>query len=108
MLSPLFGLSGKDLSSRSETDLACIFGKRSKPSRDQDEVRHIGTVYKRSSDKQATGVFQEGGSVANQVQGKLWAILTEVVLLPLPLTLHYQMMGEFLLSEPSESFAILI
>lgn len=35
----LITLSGKDLSSRSETDLNCIFGKRAKSAKVQDQVR---------------------------------------------------------------------
>uniref|UniRef100_A0A3Q3X5F9 G-patch domain-containing protein n=1 Tax=Mola mola TaxID=94237 RepID=A0A3Q3X5F9_MOLML len=32
---------GKDLSSRTETDLNCIFGKRAKPTKNQEEVRNV-------------------------------------------------------------------
>lgn len=35
----LITLPGKDLSSRSETDLNCIFGKRAKSAKVQDQVR---------------------------------------------------------------------
>lgn len=35
----LITLSGKDLSSRSETDLNCIFGKRARSAKVQDQVR---------------------------------------------------------------------
>lgn len=34
-------LSGKDLSSRSESDLNCIFGKRPKSVKDQEQVRDM-------------------------------------------------------------------
>lgn len=38
----LFSLHpGKDLSSRTETDLNCIFGKRAKPTKTQEEVRNL-------------------------------------------------------------------
>lgn len=35
---------GKDLSSRSESDLNCIFGKRAKSAKDQEQVRDMKLI----------------------------------------------------------------
>lgn len=35
---------GKDLSSRTETDLNCIFGKRARSAKEQEQVRDV-TIY---------------------------------------------------------------
>lgn len=42
---PFFPHLGKDLSSRTETDLNCIFGRRTKPAKEEEQVRNYIDIF---------------------------------------------------------------